>query len=115
MLLVGRVPCVARREPDVSARLHPPKVLENHPHLFDPFALASIAGLSYDKPFLWVEHYEDGGRGTPSDPATFDLVEFSHYEVRGELRAGQWAKEIGSPLWKRLDRANVEALIGGPV
>ena len=64
------------------------EVLENHPHLFDPFALASIAGLSYDKPFLWVEHYEDGGRGTPSDAATFDLVEFSHYEVRGELRAG---------------------------
>ena len=31
------------------------EVLENHPHLFDPFALVSIAGLSYDKPFLWVE------------------------------------------------------------
>jgi hypothetical protein len=91
------------------------EVLENHPHVFDPFALASIAGLSYDKPFVWVEHYEDGARGTPSDPATFDLVEFSHYEVRGELRAGQWAKEIGSPLWKRLDRASVESLIGGPV
>jgi hypothetical protein len=91
------------------------EVLENHPHVFDPFALASIAGLSYDKPFVWVEHYEAGARGTPSDPATFDLVEFSHYEVRGELRAGQWAKEIGSPSWKPLDRASVEALIGGPL
>ena len=91
------------------------EVLENHPHLFDPFALASIAGLSYDKPFVWVEHYEDGARGTPSDPATFDLVEFSHYEVRGELRAGQWAKEIGSPSWKPLDRASVEALVGARV
>src|SRR5687767_14150139 len=53
------------------------EVLENHPHVFDPFALASIGGLSYDKPFVWIEHYEDGARGTPSDPATFDLVEFS--------------------------------------
>jgi hypothetical protein len=67
-------------------------VLENHPHVFDPFALASIAGLSYDKPFEWIEHYEDGARGTPSDPATFDLVEFSRYEVRGELRAASGLK-----------------------
>jgi hypothetical protein len=91
------------------------EVLENHPHVFDPFALASIAGLSYDKPFVWVEHYEAGAKGTPSDSASFDLVEFSHYEVRGELRAGQWAKEIGSPSWKPLDRASVEALVGSPV
>jgi hypothetical protein len=91
------------------------EVLENHPHVFDPFALASIAGLCYDKPFLWVEHYEDGDRGTPSDPATFELVEFSHYEVRGELRAGQWAKEIGRPSWSPLDRESVERLVGAPV
>jgi hypothetical protein len=91
------------------------EVLENHPHVFDPFALVSIAGLSYDKPFVWIEHYEDGARGTPSDPATFDLVEFSHYEVRGELRAGQWAKEIGSPSRRRLNRGSVEALIGGTI
>jgi hypothetical protein len=91
------------------------EVLENHPHVFDPFALASIGGLSYDKPFVWIEHYEDGARGRPSDPATFALVEFSHYEVRGELRALQWAKEIGSPSWKPLDRASVEALVGSPV
>ena len=91
------------------------EVLENNPHVFDPFALASIAGLSYDKPFVWIEHYEDGARGTSSDPATFDLVEFSHYEVRGELRAGQWAKEIGTPSRKPLDRASVEALVGSPV
>jgi hypothetical protein len=91
------------------------EVLENHPHVFDPFALVSIAGLSYDKPFVWVEHYEAGARGTPSDSASFDLVEFSHYEVRGELRAGQWAKEIGSPSWKPLDCASVEALVGSPV
>jgi hypothetical protein len=92
------------------------EVLENHPHVFDPFALTSIAGLSYDKPFVWIEHYEDGARrGTPRDRATFDLVEFAHYEVRGELRAGQWAKEIGSPSRRLLNRSSVEALIGGPI
>ena len=91
------------------------EVLENHPHVFDPFALASIAGLSYDKPFVWIEHYEDGARGTPRDGATFDLVEFSHYEPRGVLKAGQWAKEIGSPSWRPLNRGSVEALIGGPL
>jgi hypothetical protein len=91
------------------------EVLENHPHIFDPFALVSLAGLTYDKPFVWIEHYEDGARGTPRDGATFCLVEFSHYEVRGELRAGQWAKEIGSPSWRPLNRGSVEALIGGPI
>jgi hypothetical protein len=90
-------------------------VLENHPHVFDPFALASIAGLSYDKPFVWVEHYEDGARDTPEDRATFDLVEFSHYEPRAVLRAGVWSKEIGEPSWQPLDRATVEALIGEPL
>jgi hypothetical protein len=35
--------------------------------------------------------------------------------VRGELRAGQWAKEIGSPSWKPVDRASVEALVGALV
>jgi hypothetical protein len=91
------------------------EVLANHPDVFDPFALGSIRGVSYDKPFVWIEHYEDGARGTPEDRATFDLVEFSHYEVRDVLRAGQWRKEIGEPSWKPLDRASVEALIGGPL
>jgi hypothetical protein len=35
--------------------------------------------------------------------------------VRGELRAGQWAKEIGRPSWSPLDRASVEALVGARV
>jgi hypothetical protein len=93
------------------------EVLANHPDVFDPFSLVSIGGLSYDKPFVWIEHCLDGARGTPSeaDPPTFDLVEFSHYEPRGVLRAGEWRKEIGEPSWKALDRASVEALIGEEV
>jgi hypothetical protein len=54
-------------------------VLENHPDVF---------GVGYEKPFVWFEHYEGGGRGTPEDPATFDLVEFSRYELREDLRGG---------------------------
>jgi hypothetical protein len=88
------------------------EVLVDYPDLFDPFSPGIIPGTEYDKPFVWIEHYTDGAKGTPSDPATFDLVEFAHYEPRDVLRAGQWAKEIGEPSWSALDRARVEALIG---
>lgn len=91
------------------------EVLANHPDVFDPFGRVSLGGLSYDKPFVWIEHYLDGARGTPEDPATFDLVEFSHYEPRGILRTGEWRKEIGEPSWSALDRAAVEALVGEEV
>jgi hypothetical protein len=83
------------------------EVMDNHPHLFD-------SGLG-DKPFAWIEHYEDGARGTPQDRATFDLVEFSSYEPRDVMRAGVWTKEIGSPSWKPSSRSEAEAMIGGRV
>ena len=69
-------------------------------------------------PLVWIEHYEYGARGTPEDPASFDMVLFSSYEVEdlghfiGERSA---SKRIGSPSWKALDRASVEALVGAPV
>lgn len=61
---------------------------------------------------LWIEHYESGSRGTPSDRATFDLLTFSNDEPKTELRAGVWRVELGEPSWKALDRATVEALVG---
>jgi hypothetical protein len=88
------------------------EVLEKHPDVFDPFAIAAIGGIGYDKPLIWIEHYQDGARGTPEDPATFNLVKFSHYEPQAVLRAGEWRKEIGEPSWSALDRASVETLIG---
>jgi hypothetical protein len=93
------------------------EVLAYHPGVFDPFGRVSLGGLGYDKPFVWVEHYEGGARGSEAtqDPATFDLVEFSHYEPRGVLRAGEWRKEIGEPSRSALDRASVEALVGEPL
>jgi hypothetical protein len=44
---------------------------------------------------VFVEHYppEATGRGEE----TFDLVVFSHHEVREVVRGGVWRKEIGSP------------------
>lgn len=64
-------------------------------------------------PLVWIEHYEDGVRGTPEDPHTFDLVIFSSYEVEDlGTYLGEERKRIGEPTWKTLDRASVEALIG---
>ena len=64
-----------------------------------------------------VRIYEDGARVSEAtqDRATFDLVEFSHYEPRAMLRPDGWRKEIGEPSWSALDRAIVEALIGEAV
>ena len=67
-------------------------------------------------PLIWIEHCEAGARGTPQEPATFDLVLFSRYEVCEVLRADySRRKQIGSPTRKTLDRGSVETLIGGPV
>jgi hypothetical protein len=88
------------------------EVLANHPDVFDPFSIGNIPGIEYDKPFVWIEHYTSGARGTPSDPHTFDLVEFSSYEARDTIVGGVWAREIGSPSWKPLDRGTVESLVG---
>jgi hypothetical protein len=64
---------------------------------------------------VWIEHYEDGASGTSEDPHTFDLLTFSSPDLEPVLRAGEWRVELGSPSWKALDRATVEALIGGPL
>jgi hypothetical protein len=28
------------------------EIMESHPHIFDPFSLGNIPGISYDKPFV---------------------------------------------------------------
>jgi hypothetical protein len=38
--------------------------------------------------------------GAPADPATFDLVTFSHDDREPVLRAGRWGVERGEPSWK---------------
>jgi len=91
------------------------EVLANHPEVFATIAPSATPSIRDERPFIWIEHYEDGARGTPEDPATFDLVEFSHYEPKDVLRAGEWGKEIGEPSWRPLDRASVETLVGARV
>ena len=63
-------------------------------------------------PLVWIEHYEDGARGTPEDPHTFDLVTFESYEAL-DLGAymGEKRQRVREPSWQPLDRATVEALI----
>ena len=62
-------------------------------------------------PLVWIEHWP---KQSSEGQETFDLVVFSIYEVSerapylGETRA--W---IGEPIWKPLDRATVEVLVGG--
>ena len=67
-------------------------------------------------PLVWIEHRQDGARGTPEDPHSFDLVTFSSYEVE-DLGSymGEERKRIGEPSWQPLDRVTVEALIGEPL
>ncbi len=74
-----------------------------------------IANFRLPVPVVWIEHYEDGARGTEEDPHTFDLVIFSHYEPRKVLSAGGWSKKVGPPTWKALDRRTVEVLVGWPL
>lgn len=61
---------------------------------------------------VWLEHYENGARGTEEDPETFDLVTFASYEPMDFVSVNGWDRRIGRPSWKALDRASVEWLIG---
>ena len=64
-------------------------------------------------PVVWIEHYEDGARGTPEDPETFDLVVFEDYRPRAVVDAFDGpATEIGPASWRALDRGAAEALVG---
>lgn len=77
-----------------------------------------ISAYRLPVPLVWIEHYEDSARETREDPASFDLITFAHYEPRQVLGvdvAKPGSKKIGPPSWKALDRATVEALVGGPV
>ena len=66
-------------------------------------------------PLVWIEHHPP--EATDGRMETFEMVLFDSYEVR-ERRAPYLedrAMEIGNPVWKPLDRATVEMLIGGRV
>jgi hypothetical protein len=56
------------------------EVLSNHRDVFS-IGLSSTPGIVYAKPFIWIEHYQTGARGTKDDPATFDVVEFESHSA----------------------------------
>ena len=75
-----------------------------------------IAGYGLEDPQpVFVEHYEDGARGTEDDPQTFDLVVFRSYALTEHFDSDGWAWRVGAPKWSALDRQTVEALVGEPV
>jgi hypothetical protein len=64
-------------------------------------------------PLVWIEHWpEESTEGQE----TFELVVFSSYEaVERALYLGETQAWIGDAIWKRLDRASVEVMVGGKV
>lgn len=67
----------------------------------------------FDEPEpVFIEHYEDGGRGSSTDSHTFDLVRFKTYTLIESSGNHAPAWSIGTPTWKPLDRATVETLVG---
>ena len=61
------------------------------------------------------EHYPK--EATDGHSETFALVVFSSYEVkeRAPSYLGETRLTLGEPVWKRLDRESVEALVGDEV
>ena len=92
--------------------------LRNNPGQSITNAIERIASevLTFNRlatPVVWIEHNEDGARGTPEDPHTFDPVTFGSYKVEGPGRyMDEGERRVGEPSWKPLDRATVEALVG---
>ena len=69
-----------------------------------------IRFLKLDRP-IWIEHYPPEGPNNIGE--TFALLVFDSYEVQKVLIDGTKPHyEIGAPVWKPLDRATVEALVG---
>ncbi|MDP9485662.1 MAG: hypothetical protein M3Q49_07740 [Actinomycetota bacterium] len=70
-------------------------------------------------PVVFIEHHENGARGTPEDPHTFDLLTFERLEVRADTwevrRHTSPPIVVSGPSRKPLDRVTVEALVGGTV
>lgn len=78
----------------------------------EQIAAEIIRHFRLPSPPVWIEHHP---RVTKGKGETFDLVTFTHYEVKDTLRGGIPHQEIGQSTRKRLDRASVEALVGQEV
>ncbi|MDP9474930.1 MAG: hypothetical protein M3R38_04445 [Actinomycetota bacterium] len=62
-------------------------------------------------PLVYIEHYPP--EATDGRAETFELVVFASWESREIARLpGELIREIGRPIWKRVDRRSVEILVG---
>jgi hypothetical protein len=59
---------------------------------------------------VWIEYHPE--ETTVAGVESFELVVFSDYRVREKVSPTGSRLEIGEPLWKPLDRASVEVLVG---
>ena len=65
-------------------------------------------------PVVWIEHHPP--ITTDGDTETFDLVDFSSYEVRERgPYLGETRLTVGEATWKRITKGMVELLVGGEV
>ena len=61
---------------------------------------------------VFIEHYPPRQLGNRRGDETFDLVEFPLTQPKPVLVGGRWRTSLGEPSWRRLDKAEVERLIG---
>ena len=59
---------------------------------------------------VWIEYHPE--ETTVAKVESFELVVFSDYKVRERVGPTGSRLEIGEPLWRPLDRASVEVLVG---
>jgi hypothetical protein len=65
-------------------------------------------------PVVWIEHHPP--IATDGDTETFDLVDFSSYEVRERgPYLGETRLTVGEATWKRITKGMVEVLVGREV
>ena len=79
----------------------------------EQIAAEIIQHFRLPSPPVWIEHHPQECTNGQED--AFELVIFTHYEVKDTLRGGVLHQEIGQPARKQLDRASVEVLVGQEV
>lgn len=76
----------------------------------EQIAAEIIRRFRLPSPPVWIEHHPRENANGQED--AFELMVFTHYEVKDTLRGGILHREIGQLARKQLDRASVEVLVG---
>lgn len=109
----GRPPVVIATEPNDNEGTSVTNAVE---YLAADLLLAHFPTRQYEAiPMLFVEHYPERTSGREKIEETFDLVRFSFWRPKDVRVGGVWRKALPDPDWERIDRAQVERWIGGPL